>query len=126
MVDSTCSAEDVASSICCKQILQLENMVQFLNFTCPKPYKLYTDSQACLQIANTSSKLGKVRHIEIRYHLVRCLVISGDIKLEYCITEDMIADVFTKIVTGSQDKRLSVRFYNDCNLLLMVQLEQLN
>ena len=43
---------------------------------------------------------------------------SGDIKLEYCITEDMIADVFTKIVTGSQDKRLSVRFYNDCNVLL--------
>jgi hypothetical protein len=118
VVDSTCSAEYVASSICCKQILQLENMVQFLNFTCPKPYKMYTDSQACLQIANTSSKLGKVRHIEIRYHLMRCLVMSGDIKLEYCITEDMIADVFTKIVTGSQDKRLSVRFYNDCNVLL--------
>ena len=30
----------------------------------------------------------------------------------------MIADVFTKIVTGAQDKRLSVRFYNDCNVLL--------
>ena len=56
--------------------------------------------------------------MEIRYHLVRCLVISGDIKLYYCITEDMIADVFTKIVAGAQDKRLSVRFYNDCDVLL--------
>jgi hypothetical protein len=118
VVDATCSAEYVASSICCKQILQAENMVQFLHFTCPKPYTLYTDSTACLQIANTSSKLGKVRHIEIRYHLVRCLVISGDIKLIYCITEDMIADLFTKIVSGAQDKRLAVRFYNDCNLVL--------
>jgi hypothetical protein len=118
VVDATCSAEYVASSICCKQILQAENMVQFLNFTCPKPYTLYTDSTACLHIANTSSKLGKVRHVEIRYHLVRCLVLSGDIRLVYCITEDMIADVFTKIVSGAQDKRLSVRFYNDCNLLL--------
>jgi hypothetical protein len=118
VVDATCSAEYVASSICCKQIMQAENMVQFLNFTCPKPYTMYTDSQACLHIANTASKLGKVRHVEIRYHLVRCLVISGDIKLYYCITEDMIADVFTKIVAGAQDKRLSVRFYNDCDVLL--------
>ena len=118
VVDSTCSAEYVASSICCKQILQIENMVQFLQFTCPKPYTLYTDSTACLQIANTASKLGKVRHVEIRYHLVRCLVVSGDIRLIYCITEDMVADLFTKIVDGSQDRRLSVRFYNDCNMLL--------
>ena len=118
VVDSTCSAEYVASSICCKQVLQAENMLQFLQFTYPKPYTVYTDSQACLQIANTSSKLGKVRHIEIRYHLVRCLVVSGDIRLVYCITEDMVADIFTKIVSGAQDKRLSIRFYNDCDVLL--------
>jgi hypothetical protein len=118
VVDSTCSAEYVASSICCKQILQAENMVQFLCFTCPKPYTMYTDSSACLAIASTASKLGKVRHVKIRYHLVRCLVISGDIKLVFCITEDMIADVFTKIVAGAQDARLSARFYNDCNELL--------
>ncbi len=121
VVDSTCSAEYVAASVCSKQIVQVENMVQFLLFTCPKPYKMYTDSQACLQIANTVSKLGKVRHIEIRYHLVRCLIMAGDIKLEYCITEDMIADVFTKIVAGSQDKRPAVRFYNDCNVLLFIE-----
>ena len=93
-------------------------MVQFLLFTCPKPYTLYTDSTACLHIANMMSKLGKVRHIEIRYHLVRCLVLSGDIQLVYCITEDMIADLFTKIVSGAQDTRLAVRFYNDCDELL--------
>jgi hypothetical protein len=60
VVDSTCSAEYVAASVCSKQVMQVENMAQFLKFTCPKPYKMYTDSQACLQIANTASKLGKV------------------------------------------------------------------
>jgi hypothetical protein len=34
--------------------------------------------------------------------------------MEYCITEEMLADLFTKIVTGAQEKRLAVRFYNDC------------
>jgi hypothetical protein len=109
----------VASSVCCKQILHAENMMYFLDFTCPKPYTMYTDSQACLQIASNASKLGMVRHIGIRFHLVRCLVISGEIKLNYCITEEMIADLFTKVVAGAQDKRLAVRFYNDCSLLLL-------
>jgi hypothetical protein len=114
VVDSTCSAEYVAASVCCKQIMQAENMVQFLDFTCPRPYRMYTDSQACLKIATNASKLGMVRHLEIRYHLVRCVVLSGNIVLEYCITEDMLADLFTKIVTSAQDKRLTIRFYNDC------------
>ncbi len=30
----------------------------------------------------------------------------------FCITEAMIADLFTKIVSGAQDSRLSVRFYS--------------
>jgi hypothetical protein len=114
VVDSTCSAEYVAASVCCKQILQSENMVQFLDFTCPRPYKLYTDSQACLKIATTASKMGMVRHLEIRYHLVRCIVLMGDIKLMYCITEEMLADLFTKIVATAQDRRLATRFYNNC------------
>ncbi len=109
----------MAASVCCKQIKQAENVVQFLEFSCPKPYRMYTDSQACLRIATNASKMGMVRHLEISYHLVRCVVLrcvvlSGDIILEYCITEDMLADLFTKIVAAAQDKRLASRFYNDC------------
>jgi hypothetical protein len=114
VVDSTCSSEYVAASVCCKQIVEAENMVQFLQFTCPKPYKMYTDSQACLKIATSNSTLGKVRHLEIRYHLVRCLILSGDVVMAYCITEEMLADLFTKIVAGVQERRLATRFYYDC------------
>ncbi len=38
----------------------------------------------------------------------------GDIKLLYCITEEMLADLFTKVVATAQDRRLAIRFYNDC------------
>jgi hypothetical protein len=122
VVDSTCSAEYVAASVCTKQIMQAENMVQFLGFTCPRPYKMYTDSQACLKIATSAAKMGMVRHLEIRYHLVRCIVLSGSISLMYCITEEMLADLFTKVVTTAQDKRLAIRFYNDCVMDDQLQL----
>ncbi len=112
VVDSSCSAEFVAASIACKQLLHAENMVSFFGFTCPRPYLFYTDSQACLHIASNSARLGNVRHLQIRYHLVRCCVSLGDMEMVFCITEEMVADLFTKLVIAAQDTRLTFRFYS--------------
>ena len=73
---------------------------------------MYTDSTTCLAIASNSLRLGNVRHLAIRYHLVRCYVTIGEITMRYCITEEMVADLLTKIVAGAQDARLAVRFYS--------------
>jgi hypothetical protein len=112
VVDSSCSAEFVAASIACKQLLHAENMVGFFGFSCPKPYRFYTDSKACLHIATNLVKLGNVRHLQIRYHLVRCCVCLGDLEMHYCVTEEMVADLFTKLVAAAQDSRLVFRFYS--------------
>jgi hypothetical protein len=112
VVDSSCSAEFVAASVACKQLIHAENMLSFLGFSCPKPYRMYTDSMACLHIATNPARLGNVRHLQIRFHLVRCHVTLGDIEMIYCVTEDMVADLLTKIVSGAQDRRLSIRFYS--------------
>jgi hypothetical protein len=109
--DSTCSSEFVAASVCCKQLTHVENMFRFLGFLCPKPYRLYTDSQASMSIASNTWKMGKIRHIQIRYHLVRGMVLAGDVILVFCVTEDMVADLLTKIMTGSAYDHLSIRFY---------------
>jgi hypothetical protein len=114
VVDSSCSAEFVAASVACKQAIHAENMIGFLGFICPKPYVMYTDSTACLSIASNAMRLGNVRHLAIRYHLVRCYVSIGEIIMRYCITEEMVADLLTKIVAGAQDARLAVRFYTLC------------
>jgi hypothetical protein len=112
VVDSSCSAEFVAASLTCQQLVHAENMLGFLGFSSQKPYPLYTDSQACFHIASNPSRLGNVRHLQIRYHMVRCYVCLGDVEMCLCITEEMVADLFTKIVVGAQDHRLSLRFYS--------------
>jgi hypothetical protein len=38
-------------------------------------------------------------------------VTLGDVEMLFCITEEMVADLFTKLVVGAQDERLTVRFY---------------
>ncbi len=36
----------------------------------------------------------------------------GDVCMCFCITEEMLADLLTKVVVGAQDHRLSLRFYS--------------
>ncbi len=93
-------------------------MLEFLEIHCEKLYRMYTDSMACKHIASNNSRLGKVGHLAIRTHLVRCHISLGDIELVCCTTESMVADVMTKIVSSAQDKRLTIRFYNDVDLPL--------
>jgi hypothetical protein len=112
VVNSSCSAEFVAASIACKQLLHAENMVGFFGFSCPKSYRFYTDSKACLHIATNLERLGNVRHLQIRYHLVRCCVSLGDLDMVFCVTKEMVADLFTKLVMAAQDTRLTFRFYS--------------
>jgi hypothetical protein len=114
VVDSSCSAEYVAASVACKQAIHAENLISFLGFSCIKPYTMYTDSTACLSIASNPERLGNVRHLSIRYNLVRCYITIGEIKMVFCVTEEMVADLLTKIVSGAQDSRLTERFYNLC------------
>jgi hypothetical protein len=111
IADSTCAAEFVAASVCCRQLQHVENMFTFFGFLCPKPYRLYTDSQASLMIASNPVRMGMIRHIAIRYHLVRCMATAGDIDLLFCVTEDQIADLFTKVLSGGVFNRLAYRFY---------------
>ncbi len=111
VADSTCAAEFVAASVCAKQLTHVENMFRFLGFTCPKPYVLYTDSKASQSIATNAIKMGKIRHIAIRYHLIRQMVARGEIKFSFCFTEDMIADLMTKILSGAPFDRLALLFY---------------
>lgn len=114
VVDSSCSAEYVAASICMKQLKSVEGMISFLDVICVRPYPVYTDSQACKFIGDNSTKLGRVRHLDIRTHMVRCYISLGDVVLIWCTTESCLADIMTKIVSSAQDDRLAVRFYNDC------------
>jgi hypothetical protein len=97
--------------VCCKQLTHVENMFRFLGFLCPKPYRLYTDSQASMSIASNTWKMGKIRHIQIRYHLVHGMVLAGDVIIIFCVTEDMVADLLTKIMTGAAYDHLAIRFY---------------
>jgi hypothetical protein len=48
----------------------------------------------------------RTRHLDIHYFFVTDRVKSGDLRIEYCPTGDMVADFFTKPLQGSLFRKL--------------------
>ena len=45
-------------------------------------------------------------HIDLQYHFVRAKVKDGDVKLVFCPTEDMVADLLTKYLSTKRFQKL--------------------
>ena len=63
---------------------------------------LYQDNQSAIKLEKNgrNSCTGNLRHIGIRYFFVKDRVDKGEISIEYCPTEYMLADYFTKPLQG--------------------------
>jgi hypothetical protein len=86
-------AEYVGLSEAAKEVVFLKGFVSEL-IGKKSAIKLYDDSAQKLaqnHVFHNSSK-----HNDLQYHHVRDQVIMGVVVIEYCLTEKMLADVFTK------------------------------
>ena len=50
---------------------------------------------------------GRAKHIDIKYHHIRDEVKRGEVKLEYCETSAMLADIMTKGLSGPRHKGMT-------------------
>ena len=67
---------------------------------------IYTDSQSAIALAQNPEHHARTKHIDIQYHFVRNCVEDGRLKLEYCSTEDMVADGLTKALAPERHWKL--------------------
>jgi hypothetical protein len=65
--------------------------------------KIFQDNQSTMLLAKNGrgSSSKRTRHINIRYFFVTDRVKSKEVSIEYCPTEEMDADFFTKPLQGS-------------------------
>ena len=69
---------------------------------------LYQDNQSTILMLKNgrNSCTGNSRHVHIRYFFVKDRVEKGEVKVEYCLTLQMVADYFTKPLQGSLFNKL--------------------
>ena len=65
------------------------------------------DNQSSIKMEKNGRNLctGNSHHIKVRYFFVKDLVDKGEVRTEYCPTEQILADYFTKPLQGELFRR---------------------
>ena len=72
------------------------------------PTTIYQDNKSAILLEKngTSSSTKRTKHINVRYFFVTDRVAQGEITIDYCSTDRMIADFFTKPLQGQLFRRM--------------------
>ena len=71
-------------------------MLSELKYEQKGPIKILCDNKSAIALTKNSMFHGRSKHISIKFHYVRELVKNQEIELEFCRSEDQVADIFTK------------------------------
>jgi hypothetical protein len=93
---STVEAEYVVATHATKECIWLHRLTGELFPSLRTQTTLFCDNQAALKLTTDDNYHAHTKHIDIRFHFIQQVIASGAIKMVYCPTDDMTADVLTK------------------------------
>lgn len=103
---STAEAEYMAASACVKEALWLRNFLGSLLYKQWNGIQIFSDNQACLKMLQDLNSVTRTKHIDVHHHFVRERCMRGEVKFDYCKSEDMLADYLTKILAPGRFENL--------------------
>ena len=71
-----------------------------------KGLTIFEDNQSAIQMTKNPQYHGRAKHIGIKFHFIRELVEDGTVSIQYCPTEEMVADMLTKGLPQHQFTKL--------------------
>lgn len=104
---STAEAEYVAATHAAKEVIWLRRLIGEVFGAIPNPTTLFSDSQSAIALTKDGHYHARTKHIDIRYHFIRYVIENGSIKLIYCPTNEMTADVLTKALPSAKVKHFA-------------------
>ena len=95
---STAEAEYMSLTLAAQEAIWLNRLLAELQSQLEpsKPATLYEDNQSAICMTKNPQFHGRCKHIAIKYHFIRDEARKGTINVQYCRTDDMIADMLTK------------------------------
>ena len=93
---SSTRAEYVSAALASQEAVWLQQLLEDMGIIKTEPITLFEDNHGCLKLADNEGMSVQTKHIDIKHHHLRDLVQHNVIKLEYCETNRMIADILTK------------------------------
>ena len=94
---SSTEAEYMALCQATKESTWIKRLLIELDFhRTTEPIHIQCDSQGAIALAKNAVYHARTKHIDIQYHFIRKKLQENEIKVSYCGTNDMVADILTK------------------------------
>ena len=101
---STMEAEYMAATHSAKERIWIQQLLKQLNRNF-NTISIQVDNQSSINLAKNPEYYGRSKHINIQHHFIQETIEEKKIKLEYCETSKMIADIMTKSLIKEKHKR---------------------
>ncbi|PRQ60568.1 putative RNA-directed DNA polymerase [Rosa chinensis] len=88
----------MAHGVC--EMLWLRHLMKDLGFKPKHAMNLYCDNKAAIDIAHNPVQHDRTKHVEVDRHFIKEKLESKTINMPHVCTEDQLADILTKAVSG--------------------------
>eukprot|EP00253_Pinus_taeda_P009330 PITA_09330 len=89
-----------------KEALWLRQILSEFGFEQQHPTTLWCDNQSAIQLCKDQVQHQRSKHIELHMHFIRKLIHDHVLEVQYCSTDDQVADIFTKALTEAKFTKL--------------------
>jgi KUP system potassium uptake protein len=111
IVLSTTAAEYMASTQATKETIWMTKFMKELRYMKEKKAMVIRcDNQGAISLTKNPTQHARTKHIDVQHHFVRERVENGEAMFEYCLTEEMVADVLTKALSKERHYKLITMF----------------
>jgi hypothetical protein len=102
---SSCEAEYVALSECCRELAYLRQLMAILGEPLHGPITIFEDNKGAIDLTNNPVHHKGTKHIDVKFHYIRAEQTSGRVIVSKIHTDDNRADIMTKATTVATFKR---------------------
>eukprot|EP00253_Pinus_taeda_P013959 PITA_13959 len=89
-----------------KEALWLRQILSEFGFQQQHPTTLWCDNQSAIQLCKDPVHHQRSKHIELHMHFIRKLIHDHVLEVQYCSTDDQVADIFTKALMEAKFTKL--------------------
>lgn len=97
-------AEYMAATNAARQIIWLQNFFLGLGLPQSHPSNLYINNHSAINLAKNPEFCAQSKHINIRHHFICKVIENGHTLLNWCPTDNMTANIFTKALSQAKFK----------------------
>lgn len=103
---SSAEAELIALCEAAREALWIRNLLNDIERAQLNSTTIYEDNQSCMKMTENEKVSNRSKHIDVKYHFIKDIIKHNKINLQYCCTNDMLADILTKPLTNVRFAKL--------------------